>query len=251
MTKQTIIITTVVVYLFCKIFILEPNALEVNEYWIENNSLKGVKIAFLSDLNVKKSKGAYNRLKKIVKVTNEQKPDIVLFGGDFAYGGNLNKTYNINSVALALSVINTKEKFAVLGEEDNKTEKTKEIVEALKNNGIRVFTRDSAYRVSIKGRWIDIAGVTDKITHQPNISKALYRTMPSRILLSHNPDIYYDVMDDVSLILAGHTHGGQVIFPFIPALFVPSQFGSKFASGLIEETNNKMVISKGLGKEIG
>ena len=54
-------------------------------------------------------------------------------------------------------------------------------------------------------------------------------------------------MDETNLILAGHTHGGQFILPFSPPLFVGSKFGAEFASGLISKTQNKMIISKGLG----
>jgi hypothetical protein len=51
----------------------------------------------------------------------------------------------------------------------------------------------------------------------------------------------------VSLILAGHTHGGQFVIPYTPPLFVPSKFGAEFASGLVQNTNNKMIVSRGIG----
>ena len=54
-------------------------------------------------------------------------------------------------------------------------------------------------------------------------------------------------MDEVTLIFAGHTHGGQIIIPYTPALFVDSKFGSKLASGLVTDTGNPMIISRGLG----
>ena len=57
-------------------------------------------------------------------------------------------------------------------------------------------------------------------------------------------------MEDVDLILAGHTHGGQFILPFTPPLFVPSKFGVEFASGLINTRSNKMIISKGIGTSV-
>ena len=237
------VIIAVVVYLLFRVFILEPNALEVRDYWIEDNSLSGIKIAFLTDFNIKKS--GVKRLQQIVNTTRDQKPDLVLLGGDFVYDHNLSKSLAINSIAYAIGNIPAPA-YAVLGDDDWRTEKSKTISDALRSNKIYVLD-DSAVRLSIKGKTIDIAGVKDKSVKQPNITKALRRTRKPRILLSHNPDIYYDVMEDVTLILAGHTHGGQVIFPYAPALFVPSQYGSKFASGLIKETSNTMIISKGLG----
>jgi len=237
------VILAIAIYLLLSVFILEPNALEVRNYWIEDDRLDGVKIAFLTDFNLKKN--GYGRLRKIVHKTIEQKPDIVLLGGDFVYNHNLSKSLPIDKFAYAINNIQVPT-YAVLGDDDWRSNNSKTIAETLIENKIYVFN-NSAIRIRVKGKILDIAGVKDKSTDHPNITKALLRTRHPRILLSHNPDIYYDVMEDVSLILAGHTHGGQVIIPFAPALFVPSQFGSKFASGLIQETNNKMIISKGLG----
>ena len=79
---------------------------------------------------------------------------------------------------------------------------------------------------------------------------ALIGTEHPTILLSHSPDIYYDVHEKVELILAGHLHGGQVYLPLIGALIVPSKYGNKFVRGLIAETDNKMIVTKGLGTSI-
>ena len=49
------------------------------------------------------------------------------------------------------------------------------------------------------------------------------------------------------MILAGHTHGGQFVIPMTKPIFVPSKYGSEFASGYVKKTNNRMIISKGLG----
>ena len=65
--------------------------------------------------------------------------------------------------------------------------------------------------------------------------------------MTHNPDVYFDIIDGVNLILAGHTHGGQFVIPMTKPLFVPSKYGSELASGLVKKTRNKIIISKGLG----
>ena len=85
---------------------------------------------------------------------------------------------------------------------------------------------------------------------KPDIEKALENTDGKRILITHSPDIYYNVKDSVDLILAGHTHGGQVSFPPFGAPIVPSEFGSKFANRIIKETQNTMIITKGIGTSI-
>ena len=70
------------------------------------------------------------------------------------------------------------------------------------------------------------------------------------ILLSHTPDIFPKVPNTVMLTLAGHTHGGQIVFPGTEPLLVPSAYGKKYAYGLISENNKSMFISKGLGSSI-
>ena len=54
----------------------------------------------------------------------------------------------------------------------------------------------------------------------------------------------------VTLVLAGHTHGGQFVIPFLGPFFVPSKYGTELASGLIQKTNNKLIVSKGLGTTV-
>lgn len=69
-----------------------------------------------------------------------------------------------------------------------------------------------------------------------------------RLLLSHSPDQLglarrqgYDVM------LAGHTHGGQVVLPVIGPVYAPSRYGVRFASGLFEAHGLHLHVSRGVG----
>lgn len=239
------VLIALIVYVFIRSVFVEPNSLEVTKYEIEDNYLQGVRIVFLSDFHLKKRD--YKRLDKIVALTNKQLPDMVFMGGDFANGHNYKNSMDMNIAAQKLSLINAP-KYTVLGNHDWWSN-GKEITAVLKDNGISVL-ENSAVRTIVRRRYVDIVGMADLTTRQPNIEKALARTRMPRIVLTHNPDIYYNIMEDVSLILAGHTHGGQFIIPFTPPLFVPSKFGAQFASGLIEATHNKMIITRGLGTSV-
>ena len=65
------------------------------------------------------------------------------------------------------------------------------------------------------------------------------------ILLAHEPDILVRVPERVSLVLSGHTHGGQVrLFGWSP--IVPSRYGNRFAYGHIREQCD-LIVSGGLG----
>ena len=245
MTKQTLVLLIVFVYVLIRSVFIEPNALEVVKYEIEDNRLQGVRVAFLTDFHL--NKRDYKRLDRIVRMTNTQSPDIVLLGGDFANGHNIKNAMNPEIAAQKLSLLNAPA-YAVLGNHDWWCDGER-ISNALKLSGIKVL-ENSNVRIVLKRRYVDIIGLADYSTRQVNVGQAFRRTGIPRIVVSHNPDVYYDIIDEVSLILAGHTHGGQFNIPFAKPIFVPSKYGSEFASGLIKKTVNKMIISKGLGTAV-
>ena len=67
------------------------------------------------------------------------------------------------------------------------------------------------------------------------------------ILLVHEPDIFTQVPERVSLTLAGHTHGGQIRLPLVPPVWAPSEYGARFAYGHIVERGRHLIVSGGLG----
>lgn len=242
MTKEMLVLIAFFVFILIRSVFIEPNSLEIKRYVIEDKQLQGIRVAFLSDFHLKRRD--YKRLDKIVKLTNQEKPNIVFLGGDYVTGHNIKKAMSPDIMASKLSLLNT-QTYAVLGEHDWWVD-GKLITSALRSNGIRVL-ENTNMRIISKNRYIDIIGLSDATTKQVNISQAFRRTGTPRIVLTHNPDVYYDIIENTNLILAGHTHGGQFVIPFTKPVFVSSKYGSKLASGLVKETRNKMIVSKGLG----
>jgi predicted MPP superfamily phosphohydrolase len=70
------------------------------------------------------------------------------------------------------------------------------------------------------------------------------------IALTHNPDIFPRVPQRVPLLLAGHTHGGQVRFPFIGTVIQPSDYGDHYVRGHIFEQDHHMFVTTGIGTSI-
>ena len=68
--------------------------------------------------------------------------------------------------------------------------------------------------------------------------------------MTHNPDIFELVPSNVDVTISGHTHGGQLVLPFVGALVVPSAYGNRYASGLVVENNRTIFITKGIGTSI-
>ena len=70
------------------------------------------------------------------------------------------------------------------------------------------------------------------------------------LLVTHNPDLFPQLPERVTLGIAGHTHGGQVLLPLLGRLIVPSQYGERFAIGHIIEGQRHFFVSPGIGTSI-
>lgn len=243
MSKSFIIFYICFIWIFIQSAIIEPNDIQVTHFAVQDKQLQGIRVAFLTDFHFKKRD--YKKLNKIVALTARQKPDIILLGGDYTNSRNSKNLMNTYIFATKLQQANAPI-YAVLGEADWRND-AKKIMDEFETNGIHVLN-DSNRRIIKKRQYIDIIGLS--ASKNPDIASAFRRTAKPRIVISHNPDVYYNIMDETNLILAGHTHGGQFILPFTPPMFVPSKFGVEFASGLIQKTQNKMIISKGLGTSV-
>ena len=73
---------------------------------------------------------------------------------------------------------------------------------------------------------------------------------PLRLLLAHTPDqLPWARRHDFDLMLAGHTHGGQVCLPWIGPVFCPSRYGLEYAAGVFYEPPTVMHVSRGISGE--
>jgi len=74
---------------------------------------------------------------------------------------------------------------------------------------------------------------------------------PLRIILAHSPDqLDWARAHDADLLLAGHTHGGQIRVPLIGPIFSPSVAGVKYASGLFYDPPTIMHVTRGVSGEL-
>ncbi|HEX7022864.1 MAG TPA: metallophosphoesterase [Trueperaceae bacterium] len=93
-----------------------------------------------------------------------------------------------------------------------------------------------------------LAGVDDLLTATPDLRAALtdQPRAAASMLLSHNPDLLPYVPEDVGVTLCGHTHGGQVVLPYLGAPVTSSRFGQQFLSGWVFAPA-RAFVSRGLG----
>ena len=229
----------IIIALYLWGFYIEPNLLVVKKYNVRN--FNGKRIVFVSDFHI--GKHDKHRLIRIVNKINKLNPDFVLSGGDFIKGHSGKHSLSLKEIAKILKNIQAPF-ITVLGNHDSNYDKFT-VKKALEEVGITVLNNTSILIDDIY-----ISGVGNKRVSPSEILAALEHTDSKRILISHTPDIYYDVKDNVDLILAGHVHGGQVRLPFIGALICPSKYGTKFSGGDYKETQNRMIVTRGLGTSL-
>lgn len=227
------------------VFAIEPKMLDTRQYTVEDNALAGLNVVYITDLHVGPKQK--ERLQEVVRHANALKPDLILLGGDYVKGRHDKTTLAIEVVAEELGKLQAPlGVYTVLGNHDMWYGQQR-VIDAFEKNGIPVLENKNV--LLQKGDMVFyLAGVQDLWEGKPDIAKALQGVTGPVLLLSHNPDLFPKVPENVSLTLAGHTHGGQVVFPFIGALFIPAK--REYASGRIVEGNKTMLVSTGIGTSI-
>jgi predicted MPP superfamily phosphohydrolase len=212
----------------------------------------GLKIAVLSDLHVGAPHRSLSRLKEIVTATNAEKADLIVLLGDFVIqdvvGGRFVEpepiAAELGELHATLGVV------SVLGNHDWWYDGMR-VRKALESENIRVLENQNL-QVTYRGQMFWLCGLADLWTRGDRLLPTLGGIADSEpiLVIMHNPDVFSNMPARVSLSLAGHTHGGQVKFPFIGRPIVPSRFGQRFAYGLIEENGRKLYVSGGIGTSI-
>lgn len=99
---------------------------------------------------------------------------------------------------------------------------------------------------------VQLVGVDDPHLLRSDLDEALSRAKEGpRVLLAHSPEIIREAAGRVEVVLAGHTHGGQVVLPLVGPPYVPVRPGfRKYASGLFLEGGTYMYVCRGVGTSL-
>ena len=98
-----------------------------------------------------------------------------------------------------------------------------------------------------------IGGLDDAFTGHADLDATIHAMAGlggEPVLLSHSPDPFPQVPGSVRLMLAGHTHCGQIRLPFVGAVSYMSEFGDQYACGVVVEQGKTLVVGAGLGTSI-
>lgn len=210
--------------------------------------LAGLSIAHLSDLHMtgKLTRPFYEA---VVEQTNALQPDLILITGDIA-----EKVACLDWIAPTLGRLQAKcGKYFVLGNHEMKLPDVAPLRKALADVGIadissraqRVALRDT--EILLAGTELPWFGTAPPIAARGDAEKTSDGERLFRLLLSHSPDQYaWARRHDFDLMLAGHTHGGQIRLPYLGALIAPSRYGFRYASGVFYEAPTLLHVTRGI-----
>ncbi len=206
---------------------------------------KPIRAVLISDIHLDNQAMDEARLARIVAQIDALKPDIVLLAGDYIYGHDPAgaKRYGSGLAALAklqppFGVV------AVLGNHDQWTG-AGVVRDQLTRAGVTVLENDAITRGPLA-----IGGVGDRYSRHDNLPATLAKLQKlagARMLLTHSPDIAPEMPADTSLLLAGHTHCGQVVLPLWGPVSDVSKFGDRYRCGVRIEGARTVVVTAGLG----
>lgn len=212
-------------------------------------SAAAVRLILLTDVHVAGPDMPPSRLARIVEQVNRLKPDLVVFGGDFVSDKLLaTKPYPAAEGLAPLAGLRSRYgSYAVLGNHDHWRDAA-EVTSALREADVRVLDNEAVTVGPLR-----VGGVNDEYTKHadlPRTVKAMRAGPGSRVLLSHGPDVTAKMPSDISLILSGHTHCGQIRLPFVGALTYESNYGARYGCGFVREGPRRLFVSAGLGTSV-
>jgi len=241
---------------------IEPQLITVTNISLPFPLHESVKIAVISDLHVGPYKGA-GFVKRIVARINRERPDVVLIAGDLVLSDEVTPEAIVALTPLKdlRPALGT---YVVMGNHDHSIyrlfspeqrrppDRSDLITEALKGLGLIVL-KNTQSELRIGDELLRIAGIEEALSGQADIVKTLQNagTGSPVILMSHNPDIILDPMSRLAtLIIAGHTHGGQIRLPWYgPVSALPTRIGRKFDQGIFRlDGGATLAITRGVGE---
>jgi len=234
-------------------YVVEPLLVETTELTLHFDHLQPasppVRIVQITDLHIER---AGFREAQVVQKANALRPDLIVLTGDY-----LNLSYLWDPVAAEQfrSLVDQLEApygiYAVRGT----VEPVPEAMAWLVEDTDIVWLEQETVTLDVRGQSITLVGVA--CSHNQNLDiQRLHQTLDYKpasdmtVLLFHSPDLILEAAElGVDLFLTGHTHGGQIRLPILGAVVTHSIYGSRYASGLFQEGDTTMYVSRGLGFE--
>jgi uncharacterized protein len=226
----------------------------VKQYEITSTKVNtDIRIVFISDLHsCYYGEGQMELLKSI----DEQKPDLVLLGGDIV-DDRFEHFPSENAYVLLEAIGKKYPCYYVSGNHEVMSKDMANIKEAIRTYSIDVLEGNSK-QIEIRGQLVTLGGVDD-----PTIGVSKYKNQLANavgknkkehlnLLLAHRPEKIAAYLNyNVDIVFSGHAHGGQWRIPgILNGLYAPNQgFFPKYAGGKYDHENAVHIVSRGLARE--
>ncbi len=245
----TLAILSLLLILVGKIY-YDTYTLEVRHYRIVHSrlaeALGGAKVVFLSDLHMRRLGPREN---EVLRILREEKPDVVLLGGDYiSFRGSYDPVMAyFQELPRAYAVMGNSDYYnengsCVLCHKTNSFE--------LKPDPNVLFLRNTSILLDTAGGRVTLIGLDDPVNKKGDITEATRGISPSfpSVLLVHSPDVFEQaVAQGIDFVLAGHNHGGQVCLAryLKGRMLVDPAF--EYLDGFFQKGRTLMYVGRGVG----
>ena len=248
--KHVILITIALFFVLSSCTTIATRTYDIKTSLLEEQS--NITIVLISDLH----NSIYGNDQSIlINKIRDANPDLIALSGDI-----IDNTDAIIGTQLLLEGISgIAPIFFVAGNHEYGTGQIQRIQEELISYGVQILS-DAYVKIEIGNNTIIAAGINDpaKYYHERppytlnEVMEIRFRELDEiplfKILITHRPELIESYKNySFDLVLAGHTHGGQVRLPFINGLYAPNQgWFPKYAGGLYQLENVTLIVSRGL-----
>jgi predicted MPP superfamily phosphohydrolase len=225
-------------------FLIEPRWLDISRVTLTTSKIDTpLRIVVIADIQTD-APGAYE--KRVFERVMAAQPDLILFAGDYIHLGRRSRNYDeeskvLNAIMRDINLAAPLGVYAVKGNVDWSGD-WPQIFEGLPVTAIVETQSFDLGPVVLTGleMW-DSFGV--------NVTVASHDKF--HIVLGHSPNFSLGAVD-ADLLVAGHTHGGQVQLPFVGPIMTLTVAPRAWASGVTAiEPGKTLVVSRGIGLERG
>lgn len=231
---------------------IEPSLLDIHKKVITSNnipsSFNDFKIVQFSDTHI----GFHYTLEQfndLVTTINKLKPDLIVFTGDLV--DKPDKYHWNDKLIQSLRALQANHgKFWIYGNHDHGGYGTNIVKNTMDQSEFKLLKNDHTV-IKINSERFILAGIDDVMLGKPDLNLTLKNANPDlfTILLAHEPD-YADTTRQypVDIQLSGHSHGGQVRFPFLGHLYTPA-YAEKYVQGeyVFDDDQLTLYVNRGIG----